>query len=238
MITLYTFGPKFGLPDPSPFVTKAEVLLKLAGLPYEIDTTGYRKAPKGKLPYIRDGESLIADSTFIRLHLERQHGIDFDTGLSPAERARGWAFEKMCDEHLYWAIVQERWNVDENFNRGPRQFFDPAPAPIRPLVIAMIKRKVKRDMHGHGIGRHTHDEIVALGCRDIDAIAHGLGDKPWFSGSDPHGADAAIWPFVNNALCPHFTSKVGDRARTHANLVSYADRGLKTWFPHLAAGVG
>jgi hypothetical protein len=28
MITLYAFGPAFGLPDPSPFVTKAEVLLK------------------------------------------------------------------------------------------------------------------------------------------------------------------------------------------------------------------
>ena len=35
MITLYTFGPAFGLPDASPFVIKAELLLKLAGLPYQ-----------------------------------------------------------------------------------------------------------------------------------------------------------------------------------------------------------
>ena len=34
MIKLYTFGNFFGLPDPSPFVMKAEMLLKLAGLPY------------------------------------------------------------------------------------------------------------------------------------------------------------------------------------------------------------
>ena len=34
MITLYTFGPYFGLPDASPFVTKAMLLLKFAGLPY------------------------------------------------------------------------------------------------------------------------------------------------------------------------------------------------------------
>jgi len=33
MITLYSFGPAFGLPDPSPFVTKAATLLKMAGLP-------------------------------------------------------------------------------------------------------------------------------------------------------------------------------------------------------------
>jgi hypothetical protein len=51
MITLYTFGPYFGLPDGSPFVTKAMLLLKFAGLEYSEDRGGYRKAPKGKLPY-------------------------------------------------------------------------------------------------------------------------------------------------------------------------------------------
>ena len=50
MITLYTFGPAWGLPDPSPFVTKAIVLLKMSGLPFETDTSGFRKAPRGKLP--------------------------------------------------------------------------------------------------------------------------------------------------------------------------------------------
>ena len=86
MITLYTFGPAFGLPDPSPFVTKAEVLIKMSGLPYRTDTKGFPTAPKGKLPYIDDDGTIIADSTFIRMHLERKYRIDFDQGLSPAER--------------------------------------------------------------------------------------------------------------------------------------------------------
>jgi glutathione S-transferase len=68
MITLYTFGPSAGLPDISPFVMKAEVLLKMAGLPYRTDTTGFRKAPKGKLPYIDDDGEIVADSTFIRCY--------------------------------------------------------------------------------------------------------------------------------------------------------------------------
>jgi hypothetical protein len=87
MITLYTFGPAFGLPDPSPFVTKAEVLLKMAGLLYRTDTKGLSKAPKGKLPYIRDGEDIVADSTFIRLHLEKRYSIDFDTKVSRSTRS-------------------------------------------------------------------------------------------------------------------------------------------------------
>jgi len=52
MITLYTFGPYFGLPDGSPFVINAMLLLKFAGLEYSENRGGYGKAPKGKLPYM------------------------------------------------------------------------------------------------------------------------------------------------------------------------------------------
>src|SRR5215467_6271945 len=114
MITLYTFGPGFGLPDPSPFVTKTEVLLKLAGLPYQTDTKGFSKAPKGKLPYIDDDGERIADSTFIRWHLERKYRFDFDRGLGPEARAVAWAFEKMVEDNLYWALLYSRWMIDAN----------------------------------------------------------------------------------------------------------------------------
>src|SRR5438067_6975066 len=101
MITLFTFGPAFGLPDPSPFVTKAEVSLKMAGLPYRTDTTGLSRAPKGKLPYIDDDGQRVADSTFIRLHIEKKYGFDFDRGLTAKQGATAWAFEKMVEEQLY-----------------------------------------------------------------------------------------------------------------------------------------
>jgi glutathione S-transferase len=128
MITLYSFGPGFGLPDPSPFVTKAEVLLKMAKLPYRADTSGFKKAPKGKLPYVDDdGGETIADSTFIRWHLEKKYKIDFDRGLSPEQRAIAWAFEKMLEEHLYWAVVHARWMDDANFAKGPAPSFARSP---------------------------------------------------------------------------------------------------------------
>ena len=81
MITLYTFGPGMGLPDPSPFVMKAELLLKMSGQPYRVDTKGFSKAPKGKLPYIDDDGEIVADSTFIRWHLEKKYKLDLDRGL-------------------------------------------------------------------------------------------------------------------------------------------------------------
>lgn len=235
MITLYGSGRRFGLPDASPFVTKTEILLKMSGVPFERAKADFRKAPKGKIPYIRDGALLLGDSTFIRAHLEKTYGADFDKGLSAAERATAWAFEKMCEDHLYWAIVHARWMLTENFENGPKQFFDDAPALARPLIIAMIHRSVKSALKGQGMGRHTKEEIEALAIRDVDALAAFLGEKPWLMGERPCGADAAVWSSVASALCPVFTTPIRTAAEKHTNLVAYRDRGMKAWFPDLAA---
>ena len=129
MITLYTFGPFFGQPDASPFVIKAMLLLKMAGLDYKAQPAAPFKAPKGKLPYIDDDGEKVADSTFIRFHIEKKYGFDFDAGLTPEQKATGWALEKLCEDHLYWLVLAERWMDEGNFAKGPARFFDSAPAP-------------------------------------------------------------------------------------------------------------
>jgi glutathione S-transferase len=97
MVTLYTFGPYFGLPDASPFVIKTMLLLKFAGLDYREDRGGFRKAPKGKLPYINDDGTVVPDSAFIRFHIEKKYGVDFDAGLTLEQKAVAWAIENMCE---------------------------------------------------------------------------------------------------------------------------------------------
>jgi glutathione S-transferase len=231
MITLYTFGPAFGLPDPSPFVMKAEVLLKMAGVPYRTDTTGFRKAPKGKLPYIEDGGEIIADSAFIRFHLEKKYGIDFDRSFDQTQRAIAWAFEKLSEDHLYWAIVEARWTDDANFNNGPRKFFAAVPAPLRPFVIALVRRQVRRNLHGQGMGRHSRPEIVTLATRGIDAIAAYLQQKPFFMGDEPSGVDATIFAFVAGLLSPTFETPLRTATERHDNLTRYVGRMTARYYP-------
>jgi len=231
MITLFTFGPHLGLPDSSPFVMKAEMLLKMSGLPYRTDSTGFGKAPKGKLPYIDDEGEIVADSTFIRRHLESRHGIDFDRGLSPEQKAVAWAFEKMTEDNLYWVIVDARWMDDDNFNRGPRRFFDAVPALVRPFVRAMVRRKVRGYLIAQGVGRHSREEIDALGCRSVDAIADYLGDKPFFMGAAPTGVDATMFAFAAGTLCPHFRSAVREAAGRHENLRRYVGCMTARYYP-------
>jgi Glutathione S-transferase N-terminal domain len=171
MITLYGSGPNFGLPDASPFVTKAETLLRMSKLPFEKALMSFSKAPKGKIPYIEDDGQLLGDSTLIRWHLEKKYAIDFDQGLSAEQLAIAWAFEKMAEDNLYWASVYFRWMIDDNFRKGPVNFFKDVPVPVRPVVVSMIRRRLRKTLHGQGIGRHSADEITAIGIRSIDAMA-------------------------------------------------------------------
>jgi glutathione S-transferase len=231
MMTLYTFGPAFGLPDPSPFVTKVEILLKMAGLPYRTETNGFGKAPKGKLPYIDDDGERIADSTFIRWHIEKKYKFDFDRGLSAEQRAAAWAFEKMAEDQTYWALVHARWMNDANFYNGPAKFFGKIPAPLRPLVIAMVRRQLRKILHGQGIGRHSDAEIVSLATRSIEAISAYLGQKPFFMGSEPAGIDAAMFAFVAGALCPVFDTPIRTAAEGHGNLKGYVGRMATRFYP-------
>ena len=231
MITLYTFGPAFGLPDPSPFVMKAQMLLKLAKLPFEENTQGFFRAPKGKLPFIDDHGTIVADSTLIRLHLEQKHGVDFDRGLSSRDRGIAWATEKMLEDHLYWVMVYWRWMHDANFERGPANFFKRVPAIIRPLVKKKIRGKVRRSLHAHGISRHNEDEMTAISDRAFDALSRLLGDNQYLMGSEACGADATAFAFIAGAFCPIFESPAHAKARSFPNLGAYRDRMMAEFYP-------
>jgi glutathione S-transferase len=231
MITLYTFGPSFGCPDASPFVMKAEMLLKLAKLPYQCNRRGLARAPKGKLPYIEDGGELVADSTLIRLHLEKKYAIDFDRDLSARDRGVAWSVEKMLEDHLYWLMVYWRWMIDANFDKGPKGFFRRAPAVIRPLIERMVRRRVRATLRGHGIGRHNDVEKTALANRSIEALSQVLGDNRYLMGESPCGADATAFAFIAGAMPKVFDSPLRDKLEATANLAGYHDRMMAEYFP-------
>lgn len=230
MITLHGFGPAFGLPDPSAFVMKVMGLLRIAELPFTLETSNPRKGPKGKIPWIVDGGRVVADSTFIQRYLEETYGIDFYPGLDRRAKAVGWAVEKMCEEHLYFCAVHERWGKDENFDKGPRTFFEQVPAPVRPLISRLVRRQIVARVKAQGIGLHNDDEINQLAARDFASLADLLGDRPYILGDAPTATDACVHSFVASALTPFFDGPLRRAALAHDNLVAYDTRLRQRWY--------
>lgn len=235
MITLYGFGPVFGLPDASPFVVKAMTLLRISGLPFTVDTQGYAKAPKGKLPYLRDGDRVVADSTFIRWHLEQQRGIDFDRHLSAERRGFCWAVERMLENHTYWAAAYERWMVDANLRTYITQLPFVPKLARNALGAAVGKARVARQLNAHGIGRHTRDEIHRRVAPDFAAVAALLGEHDYVGGAKPCGADATVFAFVDGGLCDAFESPMRQMILAHPTLPRYVARMRERYYPELSA---
>lgn len=234
-ITLYRFGPFLGTPDSSPFVIKTMMLLKLAGLPYREMSGNPLKAPKKLLPYIEDDGETVADSTFIRRHIEQKYGFDFDAGLDAAQRASAWAVERMCEDHLYFAMLEARWMDHDAFRKGVGTMFGAIPPPLRPIAKAMLRHSNAARLRGHGLGRHAKDDIVTLALRDIDSLAALIGDKPHLMGAEPCGADAFVYGIVTSILTPPLDNALRTAMQKHANLLAYRDRLTRRFFPEVAA---
>lgn len=206
------------------------LLLKFAGLPYREDPRGYNRAPKGKLPYIDDAGTVVADSTFIRFHIEKKYGFDFDADLTAEQKAEAWAVEKMCEDHLYLALMATRWLDDGNFAKGPAQFFNAVPFPLRSIVKRLVRRKVERTLQLQGFGRHSAAEQNELAIADVKALSDLIGGKDFLMGDKPCGADATVFAFVAHFLTPVFDTPIRAEAEKCKNLVDYRDRILRRYF--------
>ena len=116
MIKLYAFPEAFGLRNVSPFCLKVEMALTYLNDEYEIvEESNPRKSPKGKLPYIVINGESIADSEIILEHLDQIHNGALYGHLSDDEYARGYAFTRLAEDHLYWLMVASRWLDDDWF---------------------------------------------------------------------------------------------------------------------------
>jgi glutathione S-transferase len=231
MIKLVQFPRMLGLPNPSPFCIKVEVLLKMAGLAYECEfVANPGKGPKGKLPAIVDDGQAIADSEIIRWHLERKYNVDFDQSLGATERAIGHAFARMAEERTYWVLVYSRWIEAANWPLFRDTLFAGMPGFLRAVLGPQIRKRVNRMLRAQGLGLHSRDEIYAMGAKDIDAIAVQLGTKPFLLGSEPTSVDAAVWPYIVGTLVPPLESPLKQAILKHATLVEYSERMRARFF--------
>jgi glutathione S-transferase len=169
VINLHAFAPLWGLSDTSPFVTKVDVYLRLTKLPFNVvpfSMESFTSAPKGKLPYIVDGNERVADSNFIIDYLKKKYGDPLDHKVAPSARAAGHAIKRMLEEDFYWVIVAERWR---DTKAAAQQYPEMREQPAE-FVKAVVDEVLAR-LRGQGVGRHNADEVENIGKADLTALS-------------------------------------------------------------------
>jgi glutathione S-transferase len=236
MIQLYKFAPAWGLPTPSSFALKVEAYLRLTGLPYEpVHVQRPMDSPKKTVPWIRDGEMLLADSGFILEYLKEKHGDPLGAGLSAGERALSHALRRMVEENLARIIGYTRWLTEENWPATREVGFGAMAEPWKTQISGKAREKIREDMILHGIGRHTPAEVQHIGLLDVQAIETLLGGRPYLLGAGPREVDCAVFGVLAQFVVPPLQCAISDHARASAPISEYVYRMLERCFPSAAS---
>jgi glutathione S-transferase len=232
MLTLYSVSGAWGMSSISPFCTKLETWLRMAGIAFEARASGPRGPPKGKLPFVvlEDGRPL-GDSQHILEHLTARHGVMLDAGLTPSQQATGRALRRMLEEATYFCLVYERWDSAEGWALYRHAFRALLPPVLREVLPGVIRRGMRKALHAQGTGRHSATEVHAMGLADMRAVAHELGDKPFLFGDQPSSVDATAFAFVDGFLGFPIRSPAHDFVEGHPGLRAYHARIRERWYP-------
>lgn len=130
----------------SPFCDKVRLVLAAKGLQYEIVevTPGlgqvalFRLSGQRQVPVLVDGETVVADSTAIALHLERQHPEPSLLPADPELRARTLLLEDWADTALAAGVRRALLQAAAT-DPGLRALLlpDATPGPLRQMLNAV-----------------------------------------------------------------------------------------------------
>ncbi|WP_448548966.1 glutathione S-transferase family protein [Thalassotalea fusca] len=226
MIKLHSFGQGFGLIDPSPFVVKVDLFMRMNELPFVSDANvnHLKTAPKNKLPYITDGNLTIGDSHFILEYLTDKYQLTLDEHLTQEQKAQAQLFTKAIDEGLYWCLVYSRWVHPSTWPLIKNTFFGALPIPLKWFVPAMLQRGVKKNLIAQGTGRHSEDEILSLTSSYFSSLSTLLGNSTYFFGDKLSSFDAIAYSTLAQFIISDIDNEFNQSARTFDNLVAYCQR--------------
>lgn len=237
MVTLFQYPGHYGLSSVSPFCTKVELYLRLAGIPHEVKNGNPQSSPTKKLPTARIEGQVVADSGLIIEACKDQLGIDLDASLDARQRATGHLMRRTCEENLYWALVYSRW-IDEACWPQQRAFLvGMLPPVIGPLLPGYLRSRVRTALHEHGLGRHPQEMIYRIGLADQQALTALLPDEGLLFGPEPSTFDATVGAFLWHILATPTDNPLSATARSTPRLVAYVRRVLEraSWTEQAAA---
>lgn len=241
MIKMYGYIPAWGCSDMSPYVSYIDCYLRLAGIPFEVETLyqgDLTKTPKGKLPYIVDTDgTTVSDSQLIELYLKKKYGAQLDAWLSPAQRALSTLLGRAFGEAWYWFPVQIRYRRDEDF-----KVYDPLwvkflawlPEEQRAEPVRIFRDRLLTQLWHHGTSRNAEEEVEQFAFAQLDAVSAHIGDQKYFFGEHPSAIDAQVYANLVHIMYPPFSSPIVQYANSKANLRAYTDRIFDQHYAFLA----
>lgn len=211
----------------SPFVGKVDLFCKMAGIDNTAETD-LGGGPKGKIPYIRHGDNVLGDSTFIIEYLKNTYGERAKAlePKDPKEKAIAIACQRICEDHLYYGLLHYRF-IDQQGFEGTTKFLGGLgfiPKPLQPIAFRVIRKRTRNTLQSQGFGRHSIEDMKSLLSTSLEALSGFLGDQDYILGSEPSEPDAIVFSILDNYLNDPNGTDLSELIRKYPTLVDYVQR--------------
>lgn len=229
MLNLYKFGPAWDTLDLSPFCLKVEVYFRLMKIAYTPYIANAQKAPKQKLPTVTFNNQVICDSSSILAHFEAKSPNALDAGMTPLDTSLSKAYGALFEEKLYFVVAWARWGDDRVWDsyRDPIKTYLGAqgvPKFLHTMVAKIARKQMCKSIWVQGIGRHSRDEIYAMGTDILQAASVFLAEKTYFMGDQVRTIDATVYAFLSAILDVPLETPLKQALLDLPNLTAYCAR--------------
>ncbi|CAD7699806.1 unnamed protein product [Ostreobium quekettii] len=232
-LVVYGFTPLGGTASSaSPFVSKLETYLRMAGIDYEA-RVGMSGAPKGKVPFIKQGDVTLGDSTFICEYLKNTYKGKLQTKEpdTAETKAVAAACRIICEDNLASGMSYYRWGHPKGFSATKERMSSIVPWFMMWLIPRMIRGKIMKNLYAQGLSRHSEKDVIFLLTSSVEALSGFLGDKRYMTGDVPCAADASVFGMLDNYLNDGLDLEPARIVKRFPNLVRYVTDIRRTYYP-------
>ena len=141
----------------------------------------------------------------------------------------------MVEEHLYFAIVHDRWGDDANWSEVVPAYFSDISAVLRGIVTNSLRKQAKKGLAWMGISRYPASLQLDRIGQDLDAITGQLGGQPSCFGETATAFDAAIVPQLSALAASPAKTPLSRIVSENEQLVNYMERFRKSHYPQILA---
>lgn len=218
----------YGVLSHSPFCLKVHTALAVLGLPYTrrhgARPDSFRDLnPQGQVPVMLFDGRAVGDSTAILAELDRVSGGRLylrEAGeIHPEERL----WEELADSGLNGFLVASRWADERNWPAVRPVYFGAAPAVVRPVVSAVVRRRVVGGLVARDVWRRGPDDCWRRFASLLDDLDRRAPERGYWLGDAMGVADASLFGQLQSfrtSLTPWQRQQVESRER----LTRYLDR--------------
>lgn len=194
----FLFQSAYGIIDINPYAMKVALILKINNIPHQLIYQPYQnQSPTGLLPYIIDGDVILADSSAIVDYLRQQYGLESDRVMDENDTKPWRQLEKLCENDLYPIIVHSRMLDPSGLEvmTSNKAITDTLHSK---KSIESAQNKMQQLINASSISKLSQEQRYSRGIDILCEIENTINKGTLWLDQRPSTCDATVYAFLEN----------------------------------------